>query len=144
MHGLVLDFQICTFPGVGTTVSLPWWTNGFGGEFQLKPTSKFIWTATAEPFDPRVNKANFAPAEVADLLNTTMNSIPLDQLKAVYATNPNKSGFPKTIAAFKASPTGQLAVGMLTGNAKAIYDSIPAATQITAAKPGTAAPVKKN
>ena len=58
---------------------------------------------------------------VSAQINRQMQAIPIATIQAMYAAHPNKAGYDKSIAAFKAN-TGTFAVAIkaaLTGNAKA-------------------------
>ena len=121
-YGSVVGFQnhIVAQKTGGGGINLPLICNysaGYGGSWNhngLKFTS-MSWDSTNQGI---VGNAT----AVASTINSQMNALPIATIQAMYASNPNKARYDKSIAEFKAN-TGTFATALkaaLSGNAKTL------------------------
>lgn len=118
--GKVLAFQSMPWKGIGNLPCLPDYTTGFGGTFQWKLTEDVPYSIEMDYTIPQFAD-NLTAGQVISTINQTMANIPVETLKTMYNSHPNKVKYDAAIAAFKASAPGKQVLAGLTGNAKAFY-----------------------
>lgn len=119
VNGNVLAFQAMPFKGIGNLPTLPDYSVGFGGTFNWKLTDPVPYFIEMDYTIPQFGTLN--ANAVSDIVNKTMEPIPLATLQAMYNAHPNKAKYDAAIATFKASEVGKQVLAGLTGTAKAFY-----------------------